>query len=87
MKAILTKYVGASTTKPAYYKASDSDGHTAIVKESQADGSENGHDKAAIALCHKMSWRSNDLVQGGIKIGLKSYNVYTFDHPDNKVRV
>lgn len=86
MKVILTKYVGCSATKPAYYKASDSDGHTAIVKESEVEGYEIGHDKAAIALSKKMNW-GNNLVQGTIRIGLKSYNVYTFDHPDNKVRV
>lgn len=71
MKAITTKYIGATPHKPARIVASDQDGNRATVP---ADGDfphDMPHRAAAIALCHKMHWPGADtLIAGSIKGGL-----------------
>jgi hypothetical protein len=72
MKAILTKYLGPTNTKPSRVKAYDTDNNSVTVSFSypgcdSANDYEN-HKRAAIHLCRKMKW-SEDLIGGGIKDG------------------
>ena len=73
MKAILVGYLPVILTKPGRYKASDSDGHTAISNESAPD--------AALALARKMKWKGEP-ISGGIRHGLKTFEVFVFADGD-----
>lgn len=68
VKAITTKYVPYTNTKPARIKATDNDGHTVIVSyDKMSDGVNNLdeiHRNAAIELCKKMGWDHEHLVTG-----------------------
>ena len=72
MKAIVTKYLPSTRTKPARVRASDGDGHSVTVVCDQLDS---GPKQAAIALCHKMNW-TGTLVKGWIR---KGSWVFVFD--------
>lgn len=61
MKAIFTKYLPATDTKPARIKAYAEGGSTITISYG-FDG--NGHPQAALALCRKMGWNGT-LVSGG----------------------
>jgi len=73
MKAIKTRYIGATDRRPARIIASDSDGNRITVKTdsgSTHDPHDPNHRYAAIALCHKMGWPDAEtLIEGGIKGG------------------
>jgi hypothetical protein len=73
MKAITTKYVGPTNTKPARIIASDSDGnsHTYVPTDYPADPPhDHPHRAAALALCEKMRWTGGaTLIEGGIRGG------------------
>ncbi len=81
MKAITTKFHGPTNTKGSRYSAEDGDGHKVYVSTEFALNSEQNHDAAAIALCHKMKW-DGPLMGGSTKNG----RVYTFDAHCNRVR-
>lgn len=77
MKAITTRYVGATTYKPARIIASDQDGNRYVLP---ADGDfpyNTAHHAAAVALCHRMNWPgAESLVCGSVKHGM----VWVFTH-------
>ena len=68
MKAITTKFLGATNTKGSRIKAYDSDGNQKTIGYDHALNPGKAHKKAAIALCKKMGW-PDDLVGGGVKEG------------------
>lgn len=61
MKAIETKYIPASNTRPARIKAY-AEGVKPLTMSYDGDG--NGHAKAAVALARRMGW-TGTLVSGG----------------------
>jgi hypothetical protein len=73
MKAIVTKFVGPTNTKGSKIIASDMDGNQISVPYDDSLNSDKMHDKAAIALCHKMQW-GGMLASGSLKNGY----VYVF---------
>jgi hypothetical protein len=68
MKAILTKYLGATNTKPGRVKAYDCDNNSITIPYDHELIQGMAHKKAAEALCYKMKW-TGKLVGGGIKGG------------------
>lgn len=70
MKAISTKYLGATNTKPARIKAYTVDNNSLTLSRhlfDELDGEEL-HKIVACRLCAKMGW-STDLLGGGTKEG------------------
>lgn len=82
MKAITTKFHGLTNVKGSRYSASDLDGNRVMLSTDFALSSEGNHDRAALALCEKMSW-TGTLVRGGLANG----NVYVFDGVDERLAV
>ncbi len=68
MKAIITKYLGATNTLGARIKASDEDGNTTTINYPHELSGEAVHRKAADALCEKMGW-GGDMVCGSLRNG------------------
>ncbi len=69
MKAITTKFLGPTNTRPARIVASDLDGNRVTISYGQAgDGGMGEFRAAADALCAKMSW-PGELVGGAVKDG------------------
>lgn len=66
MKAILTKYIGPTNTRPSRIKASDCDGNSVTISCPHELSGEACFRKAADALCQKMGWKG-PLVGGGLK--------------------
>lgn len=70
-KAITTKYLPYTNTKPSRIKAFDGDGHSVTIpydsNEPGASGFciEDRHRAAAVKLCEKMDWDHTHLVGGG----------------------
>lgn len=83
MKAIVTKYHGATNSRGSRYSASDTDGNRVSVPTDYALSSDGNHDAAAIALCRKMGWLKHNLMRGAFKNG----NVYVFDSEYNRLEV
>jgi hypothetical protein len=83
MKAIVTKFHGATDTRGSRISASDSDGNRVSITYNHALDHSHNHDAAAIALCRKMGWAGHNLMRGGVKGG----NVYVFDAPSNRLRL
>lgn len=81
MKAISTRYHGATNTRASRYSASDLDGNRVTVSTEYGVDAEGNHDRVAIALCLKMGWKG-PLMRGSTKTG----NVYVFDEDHNRVR-
>jgi hypothetical protein len=68
MKAIRTKYHGATDTRGSRISASDEDGNRVSIPYPHELGGENCHRKAADALCAKMGW-TGELIGGALKDG------------------
>jgi len=66
MKAILTKYIGPTNTRPSRIRASDCDGNSVTISYPHELSGEAAFRKAADALCLKMGWKG-PLVGGGLK--------------------
>jgi hypothetical protein len=64
MKAIRTRFLSSTNTKPSRYLASDSDGNQIVLSTDHALTSDGNHRRAAQALLVKMGW-PNQLVGGG----------------------
>jgi hypothetical protein len=68
MKAIITKYIGPTSTQPSRIKAYDADGNRIIVSyeklSENAKHIDDVHRNAAVALCEKMKWDPTHLVTG-----------------------
>ena len=64
MKAIKTKYVGATNTKPSRIVATAEGGHRVTISYDSEGTQEQAHAKAAVALCQKLGW-TGELVAGG----------------------
>ena len=60
MKAITTKFHGASNARGARYSASDSDGNRVITSIDHGFGSLANHTEAAVTLCRKMGMAWED---------------------------
>ena len=75
MKAISTKYLGATNYKGSRIKADDGDGNSITIGyPHEASMGCDAHSRAALALCKKMSWtaqadRQTHLIGGGTKTG------------------
>lgn len=73
-KAITTKYIGITATKPARISAFDIEGNRVIINYPVMDGNfgrereELDYLSAAKALCGKMGW-SGELIGGKVKGG------------------
>ena len=68
MKAIQTKYIGATNTRGSRIKAFDEDGNSTTIPYPHELSGEEVHRKAAEALRDKKGWKG-ELVGGGIKSG------------------
>lgn len=68
MKAIITKYKGATDTKGSRIIASDGDGNRVTIPYPHELSGEAVHHAAAVALCEKMKW-DKELLGGGTKDG------------------
>lgn len=79
MKAIRTKYHGATNTKGSRISASDEDGNRVSIPYPHELSGGAVHRAAADALCQKMGW-GGELVGGGLKDGY----VFVFT-PDKRV--
>ena len=66
MKAIFTRYLGATNTKGSRIKAYDGDGNKITLAFDYALSGEAIFKKAAVALCEKMNWPL-ELLGGGFK--------------------
>lgn len=78
MKAIYTKVLPATNTKPRKVKAYDLDGNTITISYDDQDT----YKQAAIALCEKMNWHGT-LTGGSVKDG----HVFVFSDPTNAFEV
>lgn len=67
MQAIVTKYLGATNTKPSRIKATASAGSVTISYSYDHD-TEGCHRQAAQALCDKFGWKGS-FVTGGLPNG------------------
>lgn len=66
MKAITTKFLGPTSTKPARIVASDMDGNRVTVSYDSTNGSGmDAFESAASDLCAKMGWQKNGELMGG----------------------
>ena len=74
MKAIRTRYHGATNTRGSRIIASDGDGNRASIPYPHELNSEEAHRKAALALCAKMGWNPAGLVTGWH--GADAYHVW-----------
>lgn len=79
MKAITTKYFGATDRSGARIKASDGDGNAVVIPYPYELSGEAVHRKAALKLCEKMKWGRN-IAGGATKTG------YAFVFIDRWVR-
>lgn len=68
MKAIKTKYHGATNHKGSRISASDEDGNKVIISYPHELSGEAVYKKAALALCEKMGW-GTDIVGGSLRDG------------------
>ena len=66
MKAIITKYLGATNTKGSRIKASDGGRNSVTIPYPHELDSEDAHRKAAEALRDKMGWKGK-LIAGWVK--------------------
>jgi protein involved in temperature-dependent protein secretion len=71
MKAIITKWIPATDTKPTRISASDGDGNKIVIPCTYGDTDPS--DEAVKALCAKMEWHGK-LAKGWTPLG----NVYVF---------
>ena len=77
MKAIRTRYLGATNTRGSRIKADDGDGNTVTISYPHEFSGADVHAQAAIALCQKMGWRG--MITAG---GLDNGYVFTFSGSD-----
>ena len=70
MKAILTKYHGATNTKGSRVSASDCDGNRVTITWQGEFDTEPNHRAAADALCAKMGWVGGEMAGGFTKDGM-----------------
>jgi hypothetical protein len=68
MKAIRTRYLPATNTKPSRIKADDYCGNSVTISFPYEFSGEEAFKSAAIALCEKMGW-SKELIGGGTDTG------------------
>lgn len=67
MRAIFTRFIGATNSRPARIIAMSNEHRITIAADSDEPGDaqhERGHMKAAYALCNKMGW-TGQLIEGG----------------------
>lgn len=69
MKAIVTKYIGATDTKPSNIKASAECVKSITVSYDHSLDSEDNHRKAAKALAESLQWGWKQFVSGGLPNG------------------
>lgn len=65
MQAIVTKYHGATNTKPSRISATSASGLKVRVSYDHALNADDNHKAAALALCAKYGW-TNELIGGGL---------------------
>lgn len=68
MKAITTKYHGATNARGSRISATDADGNRASIPYPHEFHGEKAHAQAALALAKKMGW-AGDMIGGGTKDG------------------
>jgi len=74
MKAIVTKYLGATDYRGSRIVATAEGGHRVTVRYDH--GASDPHNIAAVALCKKLGW-TGELIAGGLPDGRC---VYVFAH-------
>lgn len=62
MKAIRTRFLGQTNTKPHRIVADDGDGNCVVLELGFSATREEAHAKAAQALCDKMGWKGRRVV-------------------------
>lgn len=82
MKAIVSKYISATQTKPSRVVATAEPHHRVTIGYHSA---ENPFQAAAVALCRKMSWHGT-LIEGGMPDGHSRCYVFASNY-STKVRV
>lgn len=76
MKAIRTRWLHATKTRPCRISASDSDGNRTVIPAVGFTRAEDDHARAAFALCRTMQWGAGiGLVSGFLREG---QYVFTF---------
>lgn len=68
MKAIITKYLGATNMSGARIKATAEGGNSIVIAYPYELSGEAVFKKAAIALCNKLKW-DNAIIGGSVKDG------------------
>lgn len=68
-KAIFTKFLGPTDRRGSRIKAYDCDGNSVTISKDHSLSQDDGHAKAALALCEKLKWNGK-LVSGGGSDGL-----------------
>lgn len=63
MKAITTRWIPATNTKPTRIKARDGDNNSVTISAPNVDADVDAHKVAANQLCDKMNW--DGILQGG----------------------
>jgi hypothetical protein len=63
MKAIMTRYLSQTNTKPARIKATDCTHNSVTISRHDFESYDDAHEAAALQLCRKMKWD-----RGGIKL-------------------
>jgi hypothetical protein len=80
MRAIHTKYLPPTHTKPSRCKAYDSSGQSLTVSVDSYSNYEQASNGAAVKFAQSRGW-TGTLVKGGTKEG----NVYVFDFPQDRI--
>lgn len=82
MKAITTKYFGATNSKGSRFKAFDSDHNSITVSYNHELNATENHREACRKLCEKLKWHGK-LIGGYTKDGM----VWVFTKTDDKLTV
>jgi hypothetical protein len=70
MQAIITKYMPATNTKAAYFKATTGEGSNSIKSSYDYElTEEENHLHAAVILAEKLQWKYKTMHQGSTKTG------------------
>lgn len=78
MKAIQTRYLGATNFRGSRVKAYTEGGNSVTVSYDDSVSRDDAHDQAAIALCKKLGWKY-PMIRGGSPDGRGNVYVFSID--------